>query len=74
MLIRACKALIGLGGLPAYQTLSNSEGSEGESGSEGAGANIRVRALEQQRPPNKVPKCRLSGKRCGAAQTARRLA
>ena len=74
MLIRACKALIGLGGLPAYQTLSNSEGSEAESGSEGTSANIRVRALEQQRPPNKVPKYRLSGKRCGVAQTARRLA
>ncbi len=61
MLIRACKALIGLGGLPAYQTLSNSEGSEMESGSEGTSANIRVQALEQQRSPNKVPKYRLSG-------------
>ena len=61
MLILACKALIGLGGLPAYQTLSNSEGSEEESGSEGTSANIRVRALEQQRSPNKVPKYGLSG-------------
>ena len=61
MLIWACKALIGLGGLPAYQTLSNSEGSKGESGSEGASDNIRVQALEQQRSPNKVPKYRLSG-------------
>lgn len=74
MLIWACKALIGLGGLPAYQTLSNSEGSKGESGSEGASANIRVQAREQPRPPIKVPKCGLSGKRCGVAQTARRLA
>ena len=61
MLIAACKALIGLGGLPAYQTLSNSEGSQGESGSEGMSANIHVQAREQPRSPAKVPKFRLSG-------------
>jgi hypothetical protein len=39
----SCKALIRLGGLPAYQTLSNSEGARLEMKSETAGANFRRR-------------------------------
>ncbi len=45
-----------------------------ERGSETSGDELRWSKGKQPRPPNKAPNSGLSGKRCGTAQTARRLA
>src|SRR5207249_6457911 len=45
-----------------------------EPGSETMGDELHWSRGKQPRPPAKAPNSRLSGKRCGIAQTARRLA
>ena len=45
-----------------------------ECGSESSGDELRWTKGKQPRPPVKAPNSVLSGKRCGIAQTARRLA
>ena len=70
---RGGRALIGCGARKGYQAQSNSECHRLISGSQTVSAKIHCQR-KQPRPSAKVPKCVLSGKGCGVAQTTRMLA
>ena len=58
---------MGLGVLPDYQTLSNSEYPYSEVQQTDGGREVSSSRGKEPRPSAKVPKSTLSGKRCGDA-------
>ena len=67
MFLTGGKALMGLGVLPDYQTLSNSEYPYSEAQQTDGGREVSSSRGKEPRPSAKVPKSTLSGKRCGDA-------
>ena len=73
VLMSGGRALKGLGGIPAYQTLSNSEYHSMEHGSETAGDKLR---RQKGNNPDQQLRCQNNAKwkGCGISQTVRMLA